>query len=86
MDLLSDVLILQESHKDLLDPQPYFSRLFTRPLAQSLGREPKYIEIYPDDLWKWICPFFAFEINLQKIGQRLDDFGAVFDPDSTEHE
>jgi hypothetical protein len=52
MPLLSAVLILQESYQDFLDPQPYFSRFVLRPLTQSPGREPKEIEIYPDDLRK----------------------------------
>jgi hypothetical protein len=63
MDLLSAVLILQQSSKNRLDPQSYFSRLFARRLTQSPGREPKYIEIYPGDLSKWTFSFVLAFLN-----------------------
>jgi hypothetical protein len=57
MDLTRAVQYLQQAHKDLFDPQPEFSHIFTPSMIYSPGREPRYVPIYPDDYHKWTFPF-----------------------------
>jgi hypothetical protein len=52
MDFGLAVLILQEAQGVILDDQPDFSHIFTKPSLPSPGREPKYVPIYPDQALK----------------------------------
>jgi hypothetical protein len=63
MDLIFEVQVVQEAHKDLFGLLPGFSPVFTLPMRHSPGREPDYVKIYIDDLQKWIFPFLVAFLN-----------------------
>jgi hypothetical protein len=63
MDLTLAVQYLQRAHKDLFDPRPEFSHIFTLSMIYSPGRERRYVPVYPDGHHKWTFPFLLVFLN-----------------------